>query len=393
MTVAMWFAWLLRGDVRAGSSIIDPIGQRAFVSWWMLFAATEYPKAWWYGPQQVEVAMAPVPVPGLSGFKIPALLLRLHQARSDLQHHFDLADAEQLGDYFCWYRLDAPYDLPAAPLLPGWAMAITEAASRRYAPPTIPRMALALWSRSDELRLMMNLEQPGARRGLHHWYSAHGLRWIPDPPAMPAALEIRPVRRSHARSLTQASISLVGFARAEFGIGEDVRILSRALEARTVAHTIAEVKVGGVRAQDGSRAAWLAPPGRGISVFCMTAFDAAERFLIEGPEAFENDYNIGYWPWELPRFPAAWSDVYALMDELWASTRFQWEAYAADGALPVFLMPPAITPAMGKVSPRSSAARRRCFRFLYVFDPNSTLARKNPLAAVRAFQRAFPAGR
>ena len=62
------------------------------------------------------------------------------------------------------------------------------------------------------------------------------------------------------------------------------------------------MKVGGeIRTQDGSRQSWLAPPSHGITVFCMTAFDVAERFLVDGLKTFENDYNIGYWPWELPR--------------------------------------------------------------------------------------------
>lgn len=32
------------------------------------------------------------------------------------------------------------------------------------------------------------------------------------------------------------------------------------------------------------------------------------------------------------------------------------------------------------------------FKFLFVFDSNSTLSRKNPLAAVNAFKEAFPTG-
>ena len=389
MTVAMWFAWLLRGDVRAGHAATDPQAQREFVSWWILFGVNEYPKVGWYGREQVDVAMASVPTP--SGTKLPALLLRLHQARSDLQDCFDLSDPDQVGGYLCWYRLEASRELPTAPALPPWAVALTETPSQSYLPPAVPRMALALWSRSDELRRVMNLEQPGARRGLCHWYAKHGKQCIPRPPPLPAGPEIRPVRRAHAGSLVGVPISLVGFARAEFGLGEDVRLVSRALEAQSVEHTIADVRTGSdIRTQDTSRLNWLAPPSHGITVFCMTAFDAAECFLVNGPDAFDNAYNIGYWPWELPRLPLAWRDAYELVDEVWASTRFQMDAYGADGVVPVFLMPPAVTPTQCRMPPRRPPALLRAFRFLYVFDPNSTLARKNPLTAVRAFRRAFP---
>ena len=224
MTAAMWFAWLLRGDVRAGSKVTDVKAQREFVTWWLLFGAIEYPKVWWYGPKQVDVAMAPAPAP--SGQVLPALLLRLHDARRDLQELYDLTDPEQLAGYLCWYRLEATRELRAAPALPPWAIAITEAAARRYSLPAVSRMALALWSQSDELRRVMNLEQPGARRGLCSWYAVHGPQCIPPPSPLPTGPEVRPIRRTRSRNLKGSPVSLVGFARAEFGIGEDVRLLS-----------------------------------------------------------------------------------------------------------------------------------------------------------------------
>jgi glycosyltransferase involved in cell wall biosynthesis len=235
---------------------------------------------------------------------------------------------------------------------------------------------------------------PGDRpqaTGLRDWYLTNSTSFIPPPSRLPAGFEIRPIRRTPARNLANSSVSLIGFARAEFGIGEDVRLLSRALEATTIKHTITDVRTGTtIRTQDESRLGWLAPPSQGINVFCMTAFDTAERFLKCGLQAFNNNYNIGYWPWELPRFPSKWDDVYGLMDEVWTSTRFQSHAYEANGAVPVFLMPPAITPALNRMPPKLPGALRRSFCFIYVFDPNSTLARKNPRAAILAFQRAFP---
>ena len=35
----------------------------------------------------------------------------------------------------------------------------------------------------------------------------------------------------------------------------------------------------------------------------MSAFDTAEVYLTRGGAYFEGRYNIGFWPWELPRFP------------------------------------------------------------------------------------------
>ena len=60
MTVAMWFAWMLRGDVRGSASVDDPEGQRDFTCWWLCYGRSEYPAVWWYGQKQLAVAMEPV---------------------------------------------------------------------------------------------------------------------------------------------------------------------------------------------------------------------------------------------------------------------------------------------------------------------------------------------
>ncbi len=392
MTAAMWLAWLLRGDVRAGSDTADIEAQKDFVSWWLLFAHDEYKHSWWYGPEQVRVAMEPAPAcPAL-----PRLLLRLHQARLDLQRAFDLSDHEQIAGYLCWYRLAGAEKLPVAPALPSWALALTEAASPRYGEPSISRMALALWATSPSLQTVIDPQSAGARRGLTQWYASRGQHQIPAPTALPDSPEIRPADVVRPGSKGAPCINLVGFARAEFGIGEDVRMVSRALEALGVAHSITDLRLtGAVRSHDESRSAWFgaAPDAAAINVFCLTGFDSGQHFLEHGTRPFQGAYNIGYWPWELPRFPDQWSDVYGLVDEVWAATRFQADAYRANSPVPVTLMPPAVTPPLAPRPVRIGAGRpglRHRFTFIFPFDPNSTLARKNPAAAVRAFRAAFP---
>ena len=386
MTAAMWLAWMLRGDVRAGCRTGDVEGQRTFVSWWLLFGQVEYPAVWWYGPEQAEVAMAPDPAfPAL-----PRLLFRLHRSRLDLQAAFDLSDPEQVTGLLCWYRLASARELPAAPPLPPAFLATTERPSARLADATVPCMALALWASNPALQAAIDLEQPGHRKGLARWYASGGAQTIPAAPAPLPWAEIRPVIPRRPRTRGGCPITLAGFARAEFGIGEDVRTLSRALEAVGVAHTIADLRPqGAVRLGDGSRAAWIggraAAPG--VNIFCVTAFDMADLFLREGLAPFERGYNVGYWPWELPRFPDDWADMYGLVHEVWAATTFQAAAYRCNSPVPVHLMPPCAVPP-GR--PPRPARAGQAFRFLHPFDPNSTLARKNPIATVKAFRGAFP---
>jgi len=77
MTDAMWFAWLLRPDVRQGASIGNQHAQREFVTWWLLHGAADYPGGWGVTPAVLAVAMEPVPL--RPGFMLPRLLRGLYR--------------------------------------------------------------------------------------------------------------------------------------------------------------------------------------------------------------------------------------------------------------------------------------------------------------------------
>lgn len=394
-TKAMWFAWLLRTDARGDAPLDDLEAQREFVVWWLLYGCAEYPAAWWFGPKQVAVAMEPVAIEGQC---LPRLVRRLYADRLDVQAAFPIGDADTVGDLLCWYRLSGPVEVSVAPALPIEFLQLTESPSGRSAwagLPEVPRMAAALLDRQLDLQRAFNPSTRAGRVALVTWYTTSSHHLIPAPTPLPAWAEPTPPRRgAAARGPGPLGVNLVGFARAEFGIGEDVRSVSGALEAVRVPHVIVDVKsMPHVRACDRSREHLIssAKPYH-TSIFCLTAFDTAGLFLERGPAMFNGTFNIGYWPWELERFPAVWAEVFDLVDEVWAATRFQWRAYQAADQTPVFLMPPAVllpsTRDLRRAAPRICKPRR--FRFIFPFDPNSFFSRKNPLAAIQAFRRAFP---
>jgi glycosyltransferase involved in cell wall biosynthesis len=99
--------------------------------------------------------------------------------------------------------------------------------------------------------------------------------------------------------------------------------------------------------------------------------------------------RVAVWFWELEEVPAAWHDRGRDVDEVWAPTRFIADALRVLGK-PVYPMLPAVK--LPPFTPRPKAyfglAPER-FTFLFVFDMNSRLPRKNPVALVRAFRQAF----
>jgi glycosyltransferase involved in cell wall biosynthesis len=385
---AMWFIWLLRSDIRQGAAPNDPEAQREFIAWWLLRGRTEYPAVWHWDAELADVAMELVPM--AADQTCPRLLRRIHRSRDDLRQAFPLRDKEGLAEFLCWYRVYGPLELDAAPQLPEACLAITERPSRREAWSTsgvrVPRMAITLARRVPNLPL----PGPNAPRVVADWYETYGRNLAPSPTSPPAPV----VPNRHARRLVTGGVNLVGFVRGQSGLGEDVRMAAAALGAVDIPHVLCNAPAPSAMSQrDNSLAHKLTDRLRyDITIYFMSAFDMATLYLARGPDYFAGQYRIGYWPWELPRFPELWSEAYTLVDEIWTGSTFTASAYRSNGGVPVHRLPcPVVLPQVRPV-PRHRLGLHddRAFVFVYPFDVNSYLARKNPLGLVRAFRRAFP---
>jgi hypothetical protein len=382
----MWLIWLLRSDVRRGAAPEDLEAQQEFVVWWLLWGRKEYPAVWHWNAELSEVAMRLVPV-GVD-LRCPRLLRHIHHCRDDLRQAFPLQDAEDVAEFLCWYRVHAPMELEIAPLLPQSCRAITDGPSRRAAWSTsgmgIPRVAITLARRTPDL----SLQGPDAPRTVSVWYQKHGRDLLPSL-TVPSS-RVAPLPR--ARPLASGGVNLVGFVRGQSGLAEDVRMAAAALEAVSIPHVLLDVPAGPAASQ--RDASLIDRLQYNITIYCMSAFDTATLYVSLGPAFFAGQYRIGYWPWELPRFPDLWSEAYTLVDEIWTGSVFSKNAYRSDGTVPVHRLPcPVVLPNVRPVArSKLSLHDRRAFVFVYPFDVNSYLARKNPLSLVRAFRRAFPLG-
>jgi glycosyltransferase involved in cell wall biosynthesis len=97
---------------------------------------------------------------------------------------------------------------------------------------------------------------------------------------------------------------------------------------------------------------------------------------------------IGYWAWELPVVPRSWRRALDLVHEVWVPSRFVADAVAATGTdRPIHVVPHPVRRVSEAAKPIDLAAGRVVF--LTMFSYGSGFERKNPLAAIRAFRRAF----
>jgi glycosyltransferase involved in cell wall biosynthesis len=191
-----------------------------------------------------------------------------------------------------------------------------------------------------------------------------------------------------------SGVNLIGYAFGELGIGEDVRMAAYALLAAGVPFTIIDFQPGKeIRQADRSVEQWVAErPIYDTNLVCLTALEHLRFYLERGTDAFAGRYTIGYWPWELHDWPNAWKHCFTLIDEIWASSRhIQRSAQAATNKT-VRYMPMAV-----KLPEEFNSARDRArwklpegaFIFVFSFDGNSFIQRKNPEAILKAFNEAF----
>lgn len=335
--------------------------------------------------------------------EITWLMFFVWRTSPDLQTHFDLQRVEDRQRYLSWFLLDGVPQLNLAPMLARrWRLWLRQPVLANQAKAAVPRAAYLLWQRYEQLQRAFNLQTEQGIAGLamwsaEVWHTQRELSWIdqalptPAPPVLPT--KERPF-----------GLNLIGFAFGELGIGEDVRMAVAACEAAGIPFAVVNIHPGDtLRQADQALAGHVSkseqqadPAPYAFNLFCLTAFDTARVFLEQGNVLFDGRYNIGWWPWELPVWPQDWRFVFDLVDEVYAATSFTYHMYTKAVALassvptPVTLMP--MPASVNRVKPMSRdelGLPRDKFLFLYVFDFNSYLARKNPFAAVAAFRQAF----
>lgn len=336
--------------------------------------------------------------------EITWLMFFVWRTSPELQKHFDLRRAADRQAYLNWFLLDGVPQLKLASMLATrWRAWLRQPVLENQAKATVPRATYLLWQRYEQLQRAFPLHTEQGIAGLSMWSTEvwptqRELSWIDQPLQSSAPLTL-PVKER------PFGLNLIGFAFGELGIGEDVRMAVAACEAAGIPFAVVNIHPGDtLRQADQALVTHVAKSGEqgdpapySFNLFCLTAFDTARVFLERGKALFEGRYNIGWWPWELPVWPEDWRLVFDLVDEVWAATTFTHKMYTQASILaglmqptPVTLLPMPASVERVKPTTRSTLGLpEQKFLFLYVFDFNSYLPRKNPFAAVAAFRQAF----
>ncbi len=187
-------------------------------------------------------------------------------------------------------------------------------------------------------------------------------------------------------------VNVLGYLYMETGVGEVARSTLRSLAMIGYPARFKNIDADGGRTQDRSIDELGIPEGLDFPVNLMFV-NADQTPVVRaalGAAAFEQHYTIGYWAWELPKFPTMWHDRLSMVDEVWGNSKFCLSGIAEIASIPVKVMPIQIEPEIDARFDRAHfglPANR--FLFLSAFDALSFTQRKNPQAVIRAFKKAF----
>jgi len=325
--------------------------------------------------------------------ELSLLMFFLWFDRKDIHNAFDIDTVEGRERYLGWFFLQGVPELGLQALIDNdriqWLKERVFLSSTLY----IKRVGLLFWQFREDIRNSFDLNDQDGLKGLINW-TEHTLstelkyQWLNQKSSQ---LEINlsdsetgnsaTYRESNYRSInkknTQLGVNLIGFAFGELGIGEDVRMAAAVCESAGIPYTVINISPGNeVRQNDlillDAITEQLSQLKYKTNIFCLTGFDTVHVYLEKGRQLFENRYNIGWWPWELPVWPEQWSSAFDLIDEVWAATTYTQAMYqrSTDKLVTLMPLPVSVTRAVPVTRGEMGLANNK-FLFLYIFDFNS----------------------
>lgn len=185
---------------------------------------------------------------------------------------------------------------------------------------------------------------------------------------------------------------LVGHPFSPIGMGEHIRCSWRAFQAAGLTLPIRDIYSLESRSDQafehefGRRLVRKLSPG--INIFHMNGDEVEQSLGHIGRDLPPGAYNIIYPVWELSIYPQEWAKQLDRFDEVWATSKFVFDSVSKAVSRPVFHMSLAtdvrLTSFLGH---GYFGLPENSYLFLFYFDFRSWIDRKNPFAAIKAFEK------
>jgi len=202
------------------------------------------------------------------------------------------------------------------------------------------------------------------------------------------------VNVSPAISVPLPALDLYGYFSRWLGLGECARLFAHALivSGSPVALHDVDIDIPHQRRDHTLTEYFSGSPVSGNDLFFINP-DYWEMALRSMGGYRHGRCTMGYWFWELERFPESWVPVFDQVDKILVSSTFVEQAVRHVCEKPVVRVPiPLVARAGSGLQRQHFGLSDDDYVFLCSYDFSSTIARKNPRAVIEAFRRAFPSG-
>ena len=282
-------------------------------------------------------------------------------------------------------RPPSPFGANGAKLFRDWLCTVPQSGSV-----PLPRFLQLIWHARGDIRVHFPEAAAGDLRRLLFWLQRSTeletaelrvlcAQFVADAPYSP----------EHSAEYQQGGINLIGYLKAELGVGEAGRLVHSALTAVGVSVSTLACQGSKNRHEDPFQLSGQAC--HAITLLSVNA-DQVEHVRRQFEASFFDDrYVIGQWFWEVEKFPQVYDHAFSLLDEVWVATQYiQTAISSAKPSAKVHLMPlPLIAPAIDITIKKMNFGLDERFTFLFSFDMNSVFERKNPIGLASAFCQAF----
>lgn len=186
-------------------------------------------------------------------------------------------------------------------------------------------------------------------------------------------------------------INEYGFFREETGLGQGTRMYARSIEEAGIPHSFIHLNFLDWLPQndDSFDNRLVKRPQYAVNLIHLNPDQWDEAMQFFPRRDFDRHYNIGVWLWELETLPKPWLRFLDYVDELWVPSEFIARAAKKETGKPVVVIPYGIDIAQPQMTREDLELPKNRFIVLAMFDSNSYIHRKNPMAAINAFIEAF----
>jgi glycosyltransferase involved in cell wall biosynthesis len=194
------------------------------------------------------------------------------------------------------------------------------------------------------------------------------------------------------RTKNPDGINFIGLIKAEVGLGQSCRLIAEAIENTGIEYTVFnQIQINSCRQEDSS---WdykiTNTTPFNVNLIHINPPDLAIAFLTLDKSIWDYKYNIAFWLWELEEFPDEWVKCFDLLDEIWTPSEFVSNSIRKKTSLPVYTMVyPISAPTNDNFDRKYFKLPEDKFLYLCMYDSNSMTERKNPMAVINSFKKAF----